>query len=150
MSAGGIVGKVRAMGLANTTIVTFDNRVLFVPNRKIWSEVIENRSAEQTRRVETTVRISYQADLDGALDLLKDIGKTHENILEDPAPSAFVGELADSWIEIQVWCWVATDDWWTMTTELPRLIRLRFQAEGIEVPYPRHIEERITADAKNS
>ena len=149
VSAGGIVGTVRAMGLANTTIVTFDNRVLFVPNRKIWSEVIENRSAEPTRRVETTVRISYHADLDGALDLLKDIAKTHEKILENPAPSAFVCELADSWIEVRVWCWVVTDDWWTTTTELPRLIRLRFQAEGIEVPYPRHIEERITADAEN-
>lgn len=150
VSAGGIVGEVRAMGLANTTIVTFDNRVLFVPNRKIWSEVIENRSAERTRRVETTVRISYHADLDGALNLLKDIAKTQETILEDPAPSAFVSELADSWIEVRVYCWVATDDWWPMTTELPRLIRLRFQAEGIEVPYPRHIEERITADAENS
>jgi small conductance mechanosensitive channel len=149
VSAGGIVGTVRAMGLANTTIVTFDNRVLFVPNRKIWSEVIENRSAEQTRRVETTVRISYHADLDGALNLLKDIAKTHEKILEAPAPSAYVCKLADSWIEVRVWCWVVTDDWWSMTTELPRLIRLRFQAEGIEVPYPRHIEERITADAEN-
>jgi small conductance mechanosensitive channel len=148
--AGGIVGTVRAMGLANTTVVTFDNRVLFVPNRKIWSEVIENRSTEQTRRVETTVRISYHADLDGAVDLLKDIARTHEKILEDPAPSAFVSELADSWIEVCVYCWVATEDWWPVTTELPRLIRLRFQAESIEVPYPRHIEERISADAENT
>ncbi len=83
------------------------------------------------------------------LNLLRDIAKTNEKILEDPAPSAYVSELADSWIEVQVWCWVVTDDWWSMTTELPRLIRLRFQAEGIEVPYPRHIEERITADAEN-
>ena len=39
------------MTLANTFILTFDNRRMYVPNRKIWSEVIENRSTERVRRI---------------------------------------------------------------------------------------------------
>ncbi len=144
VSAGGVVGTVKEMGLANTTIVTFDNRRLFVPNQKIWSEIIENRSAEPVRRVETTVKISYQEDLERVFGILKGILKAHDKVLDHPEGSVFVSDLADSWIEVRIWSWAANKDWWSLSTDLPRAIRLGFQAEGIEVPYPRQIEEHIT------
>jgi small conductance mechanosensitive channel len=134
VSAGGVVGKVRAMGLANTSVVTFDNRVLFIPNRKIWSEIIENRSAERVRRVEALVKVSYRQPLEQVFALLLDVVKAHELILDTPEPSVFVSALGDPWIEVKVWAWGSTDDWWTLTTELPRAIRVRFEAEGIETP----------------
>jgi small conductance mechanosensitive channel len=134
---GGVLGTVKAMGLANTTIVTFDGRRLMVPNRKIWGEVIENRSAEPIRRVETTVRVSYSEDLDNALEILRDLCKNDERVLAAPEPLIFVSNLEDSWVEIAVRPWVRNKDWWPMLTDLPRLVRLRFAKEGIEIPYPR-------------
>jgi small conductance mechanosensitive channel len=133
----GVLGTVKAMGLANTTVVTFDNRRLLVPNRKIWGEVIENRSAERVRRVDATVRISYREDLDRAMGILGDLLKENERVLDTPEPAIFVSELADSWIELAVRPWVKNEDWWPLLTELPRLVRLRFEEVGIEVPYPR-------------
>jgi len=137
VEAGGVIGTVEQMGLANTTILTFDRRRLFVPNRKIWGEVIENRSSEPIRRVEVKARISYREDLDEALAVLRDLVDVNEMILDDPEPAIFVKKLADSWVDIAVWPWVKSEDWLTMLRELPRLIKLRFEAEGIEVPYPR-------------
>ncbi len=134
---GGVTGTVRAMGLATTTVVTFDNRRLMVPNRKIWGEVIENRSAEQVRRVDVTVKIGYGEDLDRAIGILRDLLDEHEKVLENPEPLIFVGKLADSWLELEVRPWVKTEDWWPVLTELPRLVRLRFAKEGIEIPIPR-------------
>ncbi|MEJ2342190.1 MAG: mechanosensitive ion channel family protein [Gemmatimonadales bacterium] len=137
VEAGGVIGTVEQMGLANTTILTFDRRRLFVPNRMIWANVIENRSSEPIRRVEVTAKISYQEDLDRSLQVLRDLVDVNEMVLDDPEPAIFVKNLADSWIEIAVWPWVKREDWLNMLRGLPRLIKLRFEEEGIAVPFPR-------------
>lgn len=147
ISAGGVVGKVRALGLANTSIVTLDNRLLHVPNRKIWSEVIENRSAEEVRRVEAVARVSYREDLTKVFSSLLDLLHAHEKILGEPEPSVFVTELGDPWVTLKVWGWAKREDWWETTMELPKLIWGRFQEENIETPLPRWAwpEEKRTA-----
>jgi small conductance mechanosensitive channel len=137
VEAGGVIGTVEQMGLANTTILTFDRRRLFVPNRMIWANVIENRSSEPIRRVEVTAKISYQEDLDRSLQVLRDLVDVNEMVLADPEPAIFVKKLADSWVEIAVWPWVNREDWLDMLRGLPRLIKLRFEEEGIAVPFPR-------------
>jgi small conductance mechanosensitive channel len=146
--SGSVAGTVKAMGLANTTIVTFDNRRLMVPNRKIWGEVIENRSAEAVRRVDIEVRIGYKEDLDRAMDVLRDLLANNERALKKPEPAIFVSKLDDSWIEIAVRPWVRNADWWPLLTELPRLVRLRFAEEGIEIPIPRR-EINMPTDHKD-
>ncbi len=147
VSAGGVVGVVKAMGLANTTIVTFDNRRLYVPNRKIWQEVIENRSTESYRRVEATIRISYRQDLEAARQVIRDILADQDIVMEDPAPTVFVSNLDDSWVEIAVWPWASTENWWTATTELPGILKVGFEKAGIAVPYPRREVATIDGDA---
>ena len=145
VSAGGVLGRVKAMGLANTTIRTLDNRRLFVPNRRIWSDIIENRTAERTRRVEVTATVSYREDLDKALDVLRDLLDECEQVLPQPAPDVFVTKLADSSIEVAVRPWTKSEDWWPFTQDLPRLIRNRFHREGIQIPFPvREIVHRET------
>lgn len=133
---GGVLGTVRTMGLANTTIVTFDGRRVMIPNRKIWGENIENRSAEFIRRVEITVKIGYKEDPDNAIKILRDLAASEARVLESPEPLIFVSKLADSWVEIAVRPWVRNQDWWPLLTDLPRLVRNRFAEEGIEIPVP--------------
>jgi small conductance mechanosensitive channel len=132
-----VTGTVKQMGLSNTTILTFDRRRLFVPNRQIWGSVIENRSSEPIRRVEVTAKIPYQEDLDWSLRVLRDLVDVNDKVLTDPEPAIFVKRLDDSWIEIAVWPWVNSEDWLDMLRGLPRLIKLRFEEEGIAVPFPR-------------
>jgi small conductance mechanosensitive channel len=137
VEAGGVIGTVKQMGLSNTKILTFDRRQLFVPNRQIWANVIENRSSEPIRRVEVTAKISYQEDLDWSLRVLRDLVDENDKVLKDPEPAVFVEKLADSWIEIAVWPWVKSEDWLDMIRGLTRLIKLRLEEEGIAVPFPR-------------
>jgi len=137
VEAGGVVGMVRGMNLWTTVILTFDNRRLLVPNRSIWNRTIENRSAEPIRRVEAVARIGYDQDQDRVIDVLMDVLKSDARVLDDPAPSVFVSRLADSWAEVKLWPWVKTSDWWPLTVDLPRLVRRRLAAEGIEIPHPR-------------
>jgi small conductance mechanosensitive channel len=135
----GAYGNVKTMGLINTTIVTFDHRRVLVPNRTIWGQALENLSAEPTRRVDATVSVGFDEDLDRVIGVLRDLLAETEKVLETPEPSVFVAELADSWIVLSVWAWVSSEDWWPFTTELPRLIRLRLADEGIQIPYPRQV-----------
>jgi small conductance mechanosensitive channel len=137
VEAGGVVGKVRGMNLWNTIIVTFDNRRLLVPNRNIWNRTIENRSAEPVRRAEAVARIGYDQDQERVIEVLMDVLESDDRVLDDPAPSVFVSQLADSWAEVKLWPWVKTSDWWPMTVDLPRLVHRRLAEEGITIPYPR-------------
>jgi len=140
VTTAGITGKVKAMGLANTIIVTFDNRKLFVPNQKVWGEVIENKSAEATRRIDHVFPVSYEEDLERALSLVMQACVDYELVLDDPETIVYVSNFDDSALELTVRAWALSEDWWTVTTQLPRLVRLRFAEEGLEVPYPRQID----------
>ena len=148
VQAGGVVGRVKEMGLANTTIVTFDRRRLFVPNKKIWSEVIENRSAEPLRRTESTIRVRYDEDLDATIKYLREVMKAHELVLDDPPTEVFVSSLDDAWVEISVWPWTQAVHWWTMETNLSRVLRLALDEKGIEHAFPRY-EIRLPDEYKS-
>jgi len=137
VEAAGVVGKVRAMGLWNTEIVTFDARRLLVPNKNIWGSNVENRSAEVNRRVETVARIGYDTDLQAAMAVLEQMLRDEARILEDPAPRVWVSCLAESWVEVKLWPWVRTEDWWSLHSDLPRLVRLKLAEAGIDIPVPR-------------
>jgi small conductance mechanosensitive channel len=133
----GVVGKVRAMGLWNTTIVTFDSRRLLIPNKSIWGANVENRSVEVNRRVDCVARIGYETDLQAAIALLEQLLRDDPRVLEAPAPRVWVSRLDESWVEVKLWPWVKTEDWWSMYSNLPRLVRLKLAEAGIDVPVPR-------------
>lgn len=137
VEAAGVVGKVREMGLWNTTIVTFDARRLLVPNKNIWGSNVENRSAEVNRRVEAIARIGYETDLREAMSALLRLLEEDARVLDDPAPTVWVSRLAESWVEVKLWPWVKTEDWWSMHSDLPRLVRIKLADEGIGIPVPR-------------
>jgi len=133
----GVVGKIRALGLWNTTIVTFDGRRLLIPNRKIWGSNVENRSVEPNRRADAVARIGYDTDLEAAIAVLEELLQDDERVLEDPAPRVWVSRLDESWAEVKLWAWARTADWWPLYSDLPRMVRLKLADAGIEVPVPR-------------
>ncbi len=136
IEAGGTVGKVQAMSLVSTSVLTFDNQMLIVPNNKIWGDVIRNLTHQTTRRVDLVFRIGYRDDLEHAERILNDIVNTHPAVLEDPAPVVRLHELAESSIQFVVRPWVKTDDYWETYWAITREVKRRFDAEGISIPLP--------------
>lgn len=150
VTAGGVSGKVRAMGLANTTIITFDNRRLFIPNRKIWSEIIENRSAERVRRVEVTVRIAYGDDIEKSLKLIRAVLDEEPTVLKKPEPEVFVSRLDDESIELTVRPWANAEDWWDLTKAVPKLARVRLEESGFRVPNTTRVQIAASGDGEEN
>ncbi len=136
VEAGGVNGKVSHMSLVNTTFMTFDNQSMVVPNNLIWASVITNVTAQQTRRVDLTVGISYQDDIEKAEAVLRDVISEHEAVLDDPEPTIRLHELGESSVNFIVRPWVKTSDYWDTYWDLTKAIKLRFDKEGISIPYP--------------
>ncbi|MFD2165604.1 mechanosensitive ion channel family protein [Thalassotalea euphylliae] len=134
--AGGVNGKVNKMSLVNTTIRTFDNQVIIVPNSKIWGDVIKNVTHERIRRVDMVFGIGYQDDVNQAEEVLRDIIESHESILRSPEPMIKVHTLNTSSVDFIVRPWVKTDDYWDVYWDVTKAVKLRFDEEGITIPFP--------------
>jgi small conductance mechanosensitive channel len=136
VEAAGVMGTVKAMNLVSTTITTWDNQRLMVPNGKIWGDVIRNITAEPTRRVDMTFGIAYADDIDHAERVLWDIIKSNELVLQDPEPVIRLHTLGESSVDFIVRPWVRTSDYWTVYWDTTRAVKKRFDEENISIPFP--------------
>ena len=132
----GASGLVKRMNLVSTTITTFDNQTLVVPNSKIWGDVIKNVTAQKLRRVDLEFGIGYGDDIEQAERVLDDILSQHELVLKKPESMIKLHTLADSSVNFVVRPWVKTDDYWDVYWDITREVKMRFDREGISIPFP--------------
>jgi len=136
VEAGGVSGMVSNMSLVNTTILTFDNQTIVVPNNKIWGDVIRNVTAQEIRRIDMTFGIGYADDIPKTEKLLQEIVSSHEAVLDEPEIMIRLHELADSSVNFIVRPWVNKDDYWETYWSITRAVKMRFDEEGISIPFP--------------
>lgn len=146
----GTSGVVDDMSVISTTIRTFDNQVITVPNSKIWGDVITNVSASATRRVDLVFGIGYGDDASHAIEVLTDLVKADGLCLKDPIAEIFVGELGDSSVNVFCRPWVKSDDYWTVYWGLTGKAKERFDAEGISIPFPQRDVHLYQSSAESS
>ena len=127
---------VEAIEIFTTTLKTPDNKIIIIPNAKLSGDNIINYSAQETRRVDMTVGVAYDADLSVVRDVLNDIISKEERVLQEPAPLIAVAELADNSVNFVVRVWTSTGDYWGVKFAMTETIKNRFDAEGIGIPFP--------------
>lgn len=132
----GVAGVVQAIQIFTTTLKTGDNKLIIIPNAKLSGDNIINYSAQETRRVDMTVGVAYDADLSRVKEILKEIVSKDERVLSDPEPMIAVAELADSSVNLVVRAWVKTADYWGVKFDATETIKKRFDEEGIGIPFP--------------
>lgn len=132
----GISGAVVDVQILTTILKTGDNKQIIVPNSQIMDGIITNYSANDTRRVDMVVGVSYADDVDKVRAALEDLITAEERILDDPAPTIAVSELADSSVNFVVRPWVKTADYWGVKFDLTEAIKKRFDQDGISIPFP--------------
>jgi small conductance mechanosensitive channel len=132
----GVAGVVMEIQVFTTTLKTGDNKTIIIPNAKISGDNIINYSAQETRRVDMTVGVAYDADLSEVRDVLNDIISKDERILSDPPSQVAVAELADSSVNFIVRVWTKSGDYWGVKFDTTETIKNRFDAAGIGIPFP--------------
>jgi small conductance mechanosensitive channel len=152
VDAGGVSGSVTSMNLVSTTIKTFDNKQMVVPNNKIWRDVITNATGVATRRVDMEFGIGYGDDIDKAQAILEEVVNSHPKVLADPEPTIRMNTLADSSVNFICRPWSRTEDYWSVYWDVTKEVKKRFDAEGICIPFPQrdvHLYIKDAAPQKN-
>ena len=132
----GISGTVMGVGIMMTEMLKPDNTYITIPNSQVWSNPVINYSRMDTRRVDVTVGVAYDTDLNKAIRVATDLMKSHEMVLPSPEPVTVVTELADSSVNLSLRAWTKTDDLWGVKWDLTREIVGAFRDAGIEIPFP--------------
>ena len=135
--AGGVTGTVTEVTIFNTVFLTADNQKIIVPNSSITGGSITNVNANDTRRVDIIVGISYEDNIKHAKEVLANIINENSKVLKDKAVGINVTELADSSVNITINVWVKSSDFASTKAELLESIKTTFDEVGITIPYPK-------------
>ena len=136
IEAAGIAGSVEQVQILTTVLKTPDNKQIIVPNSQIMDSIITNFSANDTRRVDLTVGVSYDDDIDKVMATLRELVDADERILKEPECLIKVHALADSSVNFVVRPWVNAADYWGVYFDLTEAIKKRFDQEDITFPFP--------------
>ena len=139
IEAQGVSGTVKDISIFTTKINTFGNQAAIIPNGNLSNHTIVNYNIEETRRDKITVGISYNSNIKDAKDILLRICDTHQGILKDPAPVVYVGNLADSAVELSLRFWAKNEDFWDAHFHVMETLKIEFDATGIEIPFPQRV-----------
>jgi small conductance mechanosensitive channel len=122
VTVAGVTGGVEAIGLFGTTLNTPDNVRTIVGNNKIFSDTIQNYSANDNRRVDITATIQQLSDLDDCVRLLKDRLRTTPNVLANPAPQVEFLQFTPEGAVLCVRPWCANSNYWQVYFDTTRHI----------------------------
>jgi len=145
VTAAGVTGTVDAIGLFGTTINTPDNVRTIVGNNKVFSDTIQNFSANAFRRVDLTATINNTVDHHSAIDLLKQRLARIPNVLSTPAPDVDVLQFTPAGPLLCVRPYCSNDHYWQVYFDTNRLIREAFGEAGYPAPVPSYAVTGATA-----
>lgn len=131
-------GRVEDISIRSTVIRTRDDILVTIPNSELNSAAIINESDPQRyRRITVPVGVAYGSDIDEVEEILLSVAESTDTVRETPTPRVFVKEFGDSAINMDLLCWIDHPRLRErVQDELFRGIYERFEAEGIDIPFP--------------
>ena len=142
-------GVVEKISIFYTYLVTFDNKQILIPNGILTDSSIVNYSSKEIRRVDLTFSVAYEEDVIRVKNVLINILKKNELVLEEPEFFVGISMHGDSAINFIVKAWCKTEDFWTVYYDLLETVKIKFDEEGISIPYPQmdlHVKKNIIID----
>lgn len=137
-------GTVKEIQLFYTKLLTVDNKTVIIPNGSLANTSLTNVTAQDKRRLDLSVGISYDADLKKAKELIEGLFRADEDILKEEGINVFVDNLGDSSVVIGARGWVKKEAYWTTKWRLTENIKLTLDENGIEIPFNQvvvHVKE---------
>lgn len=140
IEAQGEVGVVKEIEIFTTRLIGRSNKEVILPNGALSNGNIVNYSTEGTRRVDLTFGVGYDSDIKKTKEVLMNVISAHPKVINDPAPTVNVLELADSSINFTVRPWCKTEDYWTVYFDVTEQTKEALDTAGIEIPYPHQVQ----------
>lgn len=140
IEAQGELGVVKEIEIFTTKLLTPTNKEVIIPNGALSNGNIVNYSTEGKLRVDLTFGVGYDSDIKQTKEVLMKVLTSNPKVLQDPAPSVNVSELADSSVNFAVRPWCTVADYWDVYFETHENAKIALDAAGIEIPYPHAVE----------
>ncbi|HHB80061.1 MAG TPA: mechanosensitive ion channel [Saprospiraceae bacterium] len=132
----GNVGVVEAITLFNTTLLTPENKRIFLPNGFVTGGPITNISGQGEIKVFLTFGIGYDDNIDVAKEIIQGVADSCPQVLSEKGTDIFVTELADSSVNFAVRPWCKSEHYWDVYFYMQEHIKKQFDKAGIGIPYP--------------
>lgn len=145
-------GIVDTIGIIYTVLLTPDNKRISIPNGALANDVITNVTANDIRRIDIKVGVSYNTDIKKAKKLIKEAFDENGLILKNNDIVSYVDDLASSAVMLGGMAWCKTGDYLTAKWAIVEEIKIKFDKNGIEIPYDQlevHINESKTSTNQN-
>jgi len=136
VQVGDTLGMILSVDLLSVKLRMFDNRFVRIPNETFIKEKVINYSRFPIRRVDLMIGVAYKEDVERVRQVLFDVAREHPLALQEPEPLCFCWNFNTSSVDLLFVVWAAQADWLTLKSELLTNIKKRFDAEGIEIPFP--------------
>ncbi len=129
-------GTVTEIGIFYTTLVTYDNRRVLIPNGTLMNSTITAINQLEKRRVDLTFPAAYKTDIDFAREVIARTADEHPLVLKEPEPVIQLSNCGESGIEFTLRAWTKSENYWTVYFALKENVKKAFDKNGIEIPYP--------------
>jgi small conductance mechanosensitive channel len=140
IEAQGELGVVKEIEIFTTKILTPTNKEVIIPNGALSNGNITNYSTEGKLRVDLTIGVGYDEDIKQTKEVLMQVLTSNSKVLQDPAPSVNVSELADSSVNFAVRPWCTVANYWDVYFGITEEVKIALDKAGIEIPYPHAVE----------
>lgn len=138
-------GTVKEIQIFYTKLLTYDNQTVVLPNGSLANNSLVNVTAQDIRRMDIIVPVSYKADLKRAKEILGNVLEQDEAVLKEQEHIVFVNQLGSSSVDLGVRCWLKQADFWAGKWRLTENCKLALDEAGIEIPYNQlnvHLEKK--------
>lgn len=135
IDVGTVSGKVHEIKIMYTVLITVDNKRVIIPNSYITSNNIINYNAEDRRRLDLLFSISYDADIDKAREVIRQVIAKNNLILTDPEPLIAVKEHAASSVNLACLIWCSSNDYWNVFYYMQEEVKIAFDKNNVSIPY---------------
>ncbi len=132
-------GTVESISILYTTLITPDHIVITLPNSTLLNNPVTNYSVKDTRRLVIKVGISYNDDMEKARQILLEMLQNEPMILKDHETTVEVLEFSESKINLAVWGFVKSEDYWNAYYKLYKKTKEIFDENGISIPFPQTV-----------
>lgn len=132
--AQGQEGTVSDIRVFYTTLTTYDNRTVIIPNSKLSNELIINLSAEGKRRLDIEIKLPFTVDYKQAESIIRDLLEKTEAVKKDPAPRIGVSTIEPDGYKLILNAWIEAHGFHDVRLKLQEAIIDQLKQQGIKLP----------------
>lgn len=129
-------GTVSEITIFYTKLLTPDNKAIMIPNGALSNASVTNVTAMTNRRLDLRFGVAYNSDIAKVKNILEEVIKNDEAVIKEEDMNVFVSDLLDSSMDMGLRCWVKKEDYWTARWRIIENVKLAFDREGVEIPFP--------------